>query len=188
MSLINDALKQAQKNQPAHAAGGPTPIQMVKPLQPQPGVQPKRSSGRPLLWVFSIMVLSGIGVAIFLAGQATASRPAIEPVAVVTPQTAPAPAAPVEAVQPEPPEPVSAPAVAAAVKTVTTLPSVVIHPSEVPQVQGIFYVPGKATAILDGKTVRAGDRYQQYQVREIAKSSVTLVAADGKIIQLRMAN
>jgi hypothetical protein len=183
MSLINDALKQAQKNQPAHPAGAPPPSTMAKSFQPVPPAQAKDSSGRPLLWVVSIVVLGGIVAAIFLAGRATASRSANETVA--APQPAPAPA-PAVAVQP----PVIKPAVVPVVETPPLPPpaAVVIRPSDAPRVQGIFYVPGKATAILDGKTVRTGDRYQQYQVKEIAKASVTLVATDGKVIQLRMAN
>jgi hypothetical protein len=39
---------------------------------------------------------------------------------------------------------------------------------------------------VDGKTVRPGDQFRQYRVKEIGKFSVTLVGPDKKEIKLGM--
>jgi len=57
-----------------------------------------------------------------------------------------------------------------------------------PKLQGIFYSSTDPSAILDGKTVYAGDQVRQYRVKIITKDSVTLVGPDKKEIQLNMEN
>ena len=47
--------------------------------------------------------------------------------------------------------------------------------------QGIFYSPTAPSAIIDGKTVRPGDRAgQYYRVKEITQFTVTLIGPDNK--------
>jgi hypothetical protein len=57
-----------------------------------------------------------------------------------------------------------------------------------PKLQGIFYSSTDPSAILEGKTVYAGDQVRQYRVKIITKDSVTLVGPDKKEIQLNMEN
>lgn len=184
MSRINDALRQAQKEQPAHPTDEPPRLVMAKPIQPSPSAQGKSSPGRPLLWVISIVAIGGIGAVVFLAGWMPAKKLVNQPVAATGPATPTI--EPSATVPPPATEPVAA--APGEISKLAALASLVIKASDVPRVQGIFYVPGKSTAILDGTTVRVGDRFQQYQVKDIAKTSVTLVTAEGKIIQLAMAN
>ena len=183
MSRINDALRQAQKIQSVHTAGVPPRLAMASPSQPLPVAQSKSTTGRLLLWVICVVVIGGMIAAVFLAGRTSAGRSANESVAMVAPPAV-SESTSVIAGQPPSPEPVVAPVI----EPPASPAPMMIAPSDAPRVQGIFYLPGKATAILDGKTVHAGDRYQQYQVKEIAKASVTLVASDGRVIRLAMAN
>jgi hypothetical protein len=178
MSLINDALKQAQKNQSAPPAGSPSSLKLVPPVQSAPPAPAKSSSNRALVGGVLVVVVLGIVAAIFLASRAATNRTAAQPVAPTAPPSA---ATPAPAVEPTP----------APVKVVESPPaktSFFVKASDVPRLQGIFYVPGKSTAILDGKTVRAGDRCGNYTVKEIAKTSVTLTAADGSNVQINMTN
>ena len=57
-----------------------------------------------------------------------------------------------------------------------------------PTLQGIFYSPTAPMAILDGKTVGVGDQFREYRVKEITKSTATIVGPDGKPIRLTMSN
>ncbi len=56
------------------------------------------------------------------------------------------------------------------------------------ELQGIFYSPTSPTAIVDGKTVRPGDQFMQYQVKAITQEHGDTVGSDGKQIQLGMGN
>lgn len=71
---------------------------------------------------------------------------------------------------------------------VTPLPPPPVIQEELPRLQGIFFSATAPTAIVDGKTVRPGDRFQDYRVTEITKYTVTLVGSDGKAIKLGMSN
>jgi hypothetical protein len=46
-----------------------------------------------------------------------------------------------------------------------------------PKLQAIFFVPGHSSAIISGKTVRAGDKVLGFRVAVIDRSSATLVSA-----------
>ncbi len=101
---------------------------------------------------------------------------ATQPVAEATPPDVTAASPPVVAATPAPVvKPVTAPE-----------PPMAVNPSDAPRLQGIFYSPTSPSAILDGQTVRPGDRFLQYRVKEISKFTVTLIKPDGKAIQLNM--
>ena len=55
---------------------------------------------------------------------------------------------------------------------------------ELPRLQGIFYSPTAPSAIMDGKTIRPGDTFKQYKVKEISKFNVILVGPDKKEIKV----
>jgi len=47
--------------------------------------------------------------------------------------------------------------------------------------QAIFYNPaGHSTAVINGKTLSVGDRFDSYTVQAISQQSVTLQSADGR--------
>ena len=55
-----------------------------------------------------------------------------------------------------------------------------------PTLQGIVYVPGSASAILNGRTVHRGEKIGNFLVKEIGPTSVTLVGPDNKPVQLNI--
>jgi hypothetical protein len=161
MSLINDALKQARKAPPRSAPSALPPL------------QPTADEDSPVAaWLLSAIVILLIVAAIFFIGWAVAHHTVRSIVAApdpagtqaVTEVSLPAPAPrPVEV-----PEPV--------------------NPPDAPKLQAIFYMPNAPSAILDGKTVRPGDKFRKYRVKEITKYTVTLIDQDGKPVKLGMGN
>lgn len=182
MSRINDALKQAQKNQPQPVPSpAPPPIRM----QPLPPVAAAPAARRT--WTVPALVIALIVASIVIIGLASTRhagsqlvaapvQPAVaQPVAEPTPPT-PASSSPVAAAAPAPVvKPVAAPE-----------PPMPVNPPDAPRLQGIFYSPNSPSAIVDGQMVRPGDRLHQYRVRQINKTTVILVGSDGKAIQLNM--
>jgi hypothetical protein len=55
--------------------------------------------------------------------------------------------------------------------------SIVSAPEPVLKLKAIFYSPGHTTAIINGKTVKAGDVYKGFRVAAITQTSATLVSA-----------
>ena len=62
----------------------------------------------------------------------------------------------------------------------------VVAPPDLPTLQGIFYSPTAPSAIMDGKTIHPGDNFKGYKVKEISKSTVTLVGPDKKEYKVGM--
>jgi hypothetical protein len=157
MSLINDALKQARQTPPRSSPNSPPPLRPVV-----------EESSSVAGWLVPVIVILLIVAAIFFIGWASAHRAvrsivsAPEPVE-TTQQIVSVPP-PVVARAPEPPPP--------------------LNPPDAPELQGIFYSPTAPSAIIDGKTVRPGDQFRQYRVKEIGKFNVTLVGPDKKEIKL----
>jgi hypothetical protein len=158
MSLINDALKQARQTPPRSQPNSPPPL--------RPVVEESRSVAG---WLVPVIVILLIVAAIFFIGWASAHRAVRsivgtpEPVVITQPvEAATSPVVPPHA--PEPPPP--------------------LNPPDAPELQGIFYSPTAPSAIVDGKTVRPGDQFRQYRVKEIGKFTVTLVGPDKKEIKL----
>ena len=166
MSLINDALKRARQNPPQNPPG------------PFPTLPP--AAGRPAsaaAWLMPAIVIVLIVAAVLSIGWAMVQRPV--QTLVVTP---PAPVASA---------PPSAGQVAAVVKIAPPVAAPppkppLLNPSNAPKLQGIFYSPTAPAAIVDGNTVRPGDRLLRYRVAEITKSTVTLAGANGQVIKLSL--
>ena len=201
MSLLNDALKQAQRNTPPPAVAElpasppPTapPPPKTEPAPEMPGDQksthswtpppgwtpppsrtPPPAPGAPKsgndwfvmgLAFAAVFLVSTILLFTWLRARHNARMIQNEVTAVEIPTNV------------EPPKPV-----------VTAPPSDVMDLADYPALQGIFYSPTAPMAILDGKTVRVGERSGQYRVTQITKNGVTLVGDDGKPVKLSMAN
>ncbi|HEY5042173.1 MAG TPA: hypothetical protein VIK53_09235 [Verrucomicrobiae bacterium] len=163
MSLINDALKQARQAPPRNTPNS------LPPLRPHADDSPS-----VFAWLIPAVVIILIVAGIFFIGWAAAHHTvrsivaapdsdnrAVQPVENVAP--------PVVTQEPEPPPPP-------------------VYSPDLPKLQGIFYSPTAPSAILDGKTVQPGDQFQQYKVKEISKSTVTLVGPDQKEIKIGMGN
>jgi hypothetical protein len=90
------------------------------------------------------------------------------------PENAPAPAA-AGAARP--------PASANAIRTAQPAPAAPASASATMHLQAIFYNPGgRSTAVINGKTLSVGDRFDSYTVQAISQRSVTLQSADGRNI------
>ena len=159
MSLINDALKQARQAPPRN------------PPSSLPPLQPAHSESSPLaVWLVPAIIIFLVFAAIFFIGWAAAHRT-------------------VHSIVSAPPDPettqqveiVSTPVVVPAPPTPAALP-------DLPRLQGIFYSPSAPSAIMDGKTVRPGDNFKGYKVKEISKFTVTLVDANKKEFKVGMSN
>ncbi len=84
---------------------------------------------------------------------------------------------------------VTAPPDPATTQEVAVVAPVVVAPEpppvvELPRLQGIFYSPTAPSAIMDGKTIRPGDTFKQYKVKDITKFNVILVGPDKKEIKV----
>ena len=182
MSLINDALKQARQNPPADAP--PTAP------QPMPSLQPVAHRPVPVAgWLIPAVVIFLIVAAVFFMGWALAHRSVNTKVVVAASAAAAAATAPAPASVASMPAAVAAPPAAVpALAPTTAPPATVVQPPALPVLQGIFYSPTAPSAIVNGKTVRPGDAFNQYRVQEITRSTLTLVDAAGKATKLVMGN
>lgn len=162
MSLINDALKQAQQAPPR------IPQRPMAPLPPDDD-----DSGSRKMWIIPAVVILLVCAVVFVIGLATAHRSVKNTVDTVTAETVATQTVvevPAQIVPPPPPV------------------AVVVDPDNGPKLQGVFYSAKSPTAIIDGKTVRVGDRFQNYRVKEITKYTVLLVGPDNKPLKLGMSN
>ena len=161
MSLINDALKQARKAPPRNL---PTSV---------PPLRPAADDSSLPAWLFPAFGILLIVAAIFFIGWAMAHR-SVRAIAA----------------EPEPPDATqSAPEISVpVVKPQTVQTPAPLNPPEAPKLQGIFYSLTAPSAIVDGKTVRPGDKFGEYQVKAISKFTVTLVGPDHKELQIGMGN
>ena len=169
MSQINDALKRIQKTSPGEISDS------LPPLEPVTHTTSSVAAG-----LIPAVVIILIVAAVFFIGWAMVRQPV--PTLAVAPAAAPTAA----------PKPVAVaqPVVAATVPVdtpATITPSSPVSPI-LPKLQGIFYSSTTPSAIVDGKTVRPGDRFKQYRVKEITKLEVTLMDAAGKTTTLVMGN
>lgn len=161
MSLINDALKQARKVPPRPPNGLPP----LRPADDEP--TPVQN------WLVPGVVIGVIVLAIFFTGWILAHRSVADAVIQANAEAAAQPATElIPVVKPEPAPSSAEP----------------LNPPDAPVLQGIFYSPTAPSAIVDGKTIRPGDQFKQYRVKEITKYSVTLIGSDGKAIKIGMGN
>jgi hypothetical protein len=163
MSLLNDALKQARQSQQQNPPSTQPPLRPVAPA-------PRGSAD----WFLPLAVAALVGAAAFFIWLGLARHkapPAKAPeLLAVPPASQPAP--------PAPPKPVVAPAVSNIVAAVpSNLPP--------PKLQGIVY-GRKSWAIVDGKTVYAGDSVGNFRVKEISPNSITLESPDGSLQKVRL--
>lgn len=178
MSLINDALRRAKDAQPK--APPPAPGPQFRPIEPAQTA--KQGIGIVLPVGIILIVLIGVAVVWLIRPKpvpiqaAVAPRPAaVNPV----PETRLQPTPPASAVAIPAPAPSAAPAVAArpvepapvAPVTVTTPPPPAL------KLQAIFFSPGHSSAIISGKTVRAGDTLKGFRVVAVTENSATLISA-----------
>ncbi|MGH8022665.1 MAG: hypothetical protein ACRED1_03730 [Limisphaerales bacterium] len=166
MSLINDALKRLKQSheQPQGAAHPTSDNPPTLPIsKATPSVANKTAPGPG--WMLPLLVILLIGAAAVFIGLAFSRKPA-SPVA-VTPSVS----------QPVPVNPLPPPSPAAAAKAVAVTAPAPAPP--VPRVQGISYFNGQWQAIVNGATVRVGDRVNGFRVEEISKSEVSFISPDG---------
>jgi len=187
MSFINDSLKKAQQAQSSDAAPAGCPPFLQMDCQ-----APSGHSNLPLVALMVVMMLFSVFMirAWFRSGSSElkvrarsydsavneASRPQ------TTSQTTPASAAPQEtkpagvsanAVSEEKPGTEGTASVAAAAGT--PKPEPIVY-----KLQGIVFEPGHSSAVINGKTVVAGERVGEAHVVSIDKDSVTIVNAAGQ--------
>ena len=162
MSLINDALKRAKEAQQKSSTTAPGPqFRAVEPV-------PSAAQGMGLILpVVLILLVLLVGLFFWLNRQKAAAREPIAETKPVAPETkSPAQVAaiptPAPVAKPEPAAPPVAPAPAAAPEL---------------KLQAIFFSPGHSSAMINGKSVRAGDVFKNFRVAAITESSATLVSA-----------
>ena len=156
MSLINDALKQARQAPPRN-----TPS-TLPPLQPA-----HNDSVHSAVWLVPAILIFLVFAVIFVIGYFAAHRNVHT---IVSAPPDPATISVVEAVNPD-----------AAIAAVPLEPA---RGVELPRLQGIFYSPSAPSAIMDGKTIRPGDTFKQYKVKEITKFNVILVDVNKKELKI----
>ena len=158
MSLINDALKKAKQAPPRNLPNSLPPL------------QPVADDHSPVLvWLVPAVIIILICAAIFFIGWSVAHHAAHS--IVTTPETT------------------NSDVAVFSLPTNAPLPAPVVqdNPPDGPVLQGIFY-SSAPSAIVDGKTIRPGDKFKQYKVKEITKYTVTLIDKDGKALKLGMSN
>jgi hypothetical protein len=155
---------------------------------------PRRQSNLPLTaLIAAVMLLSGYMMVEWfradsgeLKVRARSYDSAVKPVSAPQPGSHPAPI-PARLEDAKPAATVSANAVAAekpaAVSAPTEVPATVEPPKPAPvtyKLQGILYLPGHSSAVINGKTVYAGERVADSRVVSIDKETVVLVNNAGQ--------
>lgn len=177
MSLINDALKRAKDAQQKSPPPAPGPqLRHMEPVQ-----APDRKT---ILLPLAIVVVVFLGVLLFWIGRRSTSpqksivaeAKSVAPIeaAPEAKPAAPVVAAPVAVVSniPTPPS-IPPPSIAPAPEPVVA----VTPPSPPIKLQAIFFVPGHSSAMINGKTVHAGDTFKGFRVAAIDRTSATLISA-----------
>jgi hypothetical protein len=163
MSLINDALKRAKDAQKKTPAVAPGPE--LRPAEPLPPA----ARGVGMVWPMTVILFVFVSCFFIfeMREKVSASQPKAEIVSTATAAPAPKPPAMIAAA-PKPPVVArpAAPAVAAPV----------VVPDPGPKLQAVFFAPGHSTAIISGKTVRAGDSIKGFRVAAIGQNSATLTS------------
>jgi hypothetical protein len=182
MSLINDALKQARQSQQPNPPDGQLPLRPVAPAT--------RGAAD---WILPLAVIALIGAAAFFVWLALARyiRPPAKAPEIPAAQTVVSQPAAAQPVAAKPAVvPVVAPVAPAAVR-VTNAPAVKKAVAAVPLstagviLQGVFYGQ-KSWAIVNGKSVNAGDSVGGFRVVEISPDSITLESPDGSRQKLKL--
>ncbi len=182
MSFIKKALKDAEAARPKAAAPFTGPQMMTVESPPRAGY----SNFGLVVLIAVTMLLSGIMMwKWFRAGNGEMKVRARSSDSAVTATSAPA-------IQPTPAPASTAPKVdTESVKPVEETPSVIVAsslpvaaqpkpPSFNYKLQGIIYQPGHCSAVINGKTVIAGERVDGALVIKVDKDTVTIVNPRGE--------
>lgn len=181
MSLINDALKRAQKAQQENPpATPPLEFRAVEPGQ--------RDNRRFTLLVIglALVIVALLGLAGTLAWFVSQSKPATIP---VTARVVDAPLAPLSA-------PVTVTNVAVATVSAPQILETIEHPDEPPKtngvpvaamidavkppalkLQGIFFNPSAPSVVVNGRTLYLGDRVGGFRLLGVSPVAATFVSA-----------
>ena len=167
MSLINEALKrakQAQQQKPPE-----TPPMQFRPVEP--GQQPKK--GNLGIWIgVALIALLAIG---FIFRQMSRDNGSNSPKEAKAREIVPANPVPHEPIAP--PVPTNAP-VANVSEPGTNAPVVDEVPSKpAPKLQAVVFDPKRPSAIISGKSLFVGDKWNDLRVVKITRESATLVGA-----------
>jgi len=193
MSLINDALKRATRNQPTTMAIAPEPAAPMQPVE-------YRKRGLP--WYFFPALLAIVAAACWfivkgVQARRQASDPASAPILVKarepqpqTPASAPpgaagaetSPAASINVASTPSPVPKNSPspeAAAPAIEATAPPPLPAPAPPTEPakpafRLQGIFFRPANPSALVNGKSVWVGTRIDGATVKSITRESLTI--------------
>ena len=156
MSLINDALKRAGEK----PASVPSTSELTAGLQPTD----ERRSGFPVVVLLTLLIpVIGLGLWFLVKGMQMnepAKPPSVQAIVARAPEPVPVPAPPNVPAAPQPPP--------------TTY-----------KLQGIYWRPARAAAVVNGKTLYVGDQVDKARIASIDKDSVTLdVEGQSKVLQL----
>lgn len=167
MSLINDALKRARR-QPG------SPPARLPPVVP---ADHESDSARWILPVviFVLIVVAGSLISLSFMHLTIAREAAPSPptrTSGTVPATVPVRQAAVVTIPPSNRSPVQV----VAIDTSNALP----------RLQGVFYDPVHPEAIVSGKTLRVGDTINDYRVKAISRSTLTLADSNGVESVIRM--
>jgi hypothetical protein len=204
MSLINDALKRATRNQPTTIPIDPEPVAPMQPVE-------YRRGGLP--WYFFPALLAILAVACWfivkgVQARRESSNPVPKPISVharesepQAPASSSATAGGMEASPTNPtrvastPPPAlnnSLPSEAGPTTTEATAAPTPPVPSPPPEpakpayrLQGIFFRPGNPSALLNGKSVWVGSRIDGATVKTITRESLT-IEVDGQTTVLTL--
>jgi hypothetical protein len=157
----------------SRASNTPRPDQTVQ-IKSSAGGSPESpnasSAGSGRGWIVPVVVVLLVVAALALIGVAKRVGPRDA-------NREPAPAPSVEAgaapVTNAPPE------IPAVPETITNIPTATSAPAI--KLQGIGYAAKRPWAVVNGKTVFAGDRVGNYRVKEISPSTITLEDANGSL-------
>jgi hypothetical protein len=166
MSLVNDALKRAKEAQ--QKSTPPAPAPQLRPAEAAPAEENGIGMTVPL-----VIAAFAIGMVVFFVWRNQHRTAAKEAVAETKP-AAPVSSAP-EIKPPVPSVAVSTPAPVAPAAATTTVP-IAGTPAPPLKLQGIFFVPGRSTAFISGKTVRVGNTVKGYRVAAITETNATLIS------------
>jgi len=161
MSLVNDALKRAKQTQDQNPP--PVPLLAFRPVEPAnegPPTSPLLVVGA-VVGLLVVLVVGGLLVWLMMNRQPAdlqaEARTVPEPAPVVT-----APAEPVVTTTPD--------------VTTNVLPVVVETPKPEFKLQGIFFNPRNPSAVINDRTVYAGDKVSGLRVARITPRAVTLTS------------
>lgn len=179
MSLINDALKRAQKAPPVITSAS---------VPPPPPTQPAAHNPVSVThWLIPAVIILLVAAATFFIGWGMAHHSLTRELKLVESKPVaaavlPTPSPGAETTNPPASAPASVPAPVQPPQTMS------VNPLFGPKLQGIFYSPTDPTAILDGKTVHVGDHFKSYRVAKITPTSVILRDSDNETVKVVMHN